>query len=94
MLKTINKQPRTITCSNTNLDETRYVNLKWYVPLYPECRPYYRPFGIGYGIYVRVSIRYTTKGNTYPAHPTITSYANPQYSANKFQTTYQTNYSS
>ena len=62
MLKIINKQPRTTSCSNTNLDETRYVYLKWYVVLYPECRPYYRPFGIGYGIYVRVSIRYTTKG--------------------------------
>ena len=38
---------------------------EWYVELYPECRPHYRPFGIGYGIYVRVSIRYTTMG-----HPT------------------------
>ena len=39
--------------------------LEWYVELYPECRPHYRPFGVGYGIYVRVSILYTTMG-----HPT------------------------
>ena len=33
-----------------------------YVELYPEYRPHYRPFGFGYGIYVRVSILYTQKG--------------------------------
>ena len=39
--------------------------LKWFVELYPECRSYYRPFGIGYEIYVRVSILYTTRGDTF-----------------------------
>ena len=34
----------------------------WYVELYPEYRPHYGPFGFGYGIYVRVSILYTQKG--------------------------------
>ena len=33
-----------------------------YVELYPEYRPHYRPFGFGYGIYVRISILYTKKG--------------------------------
>ena len=32
-----------------------------YVELYPEYRPHYRPFGFGYGIYVRVFILYTQK---------------------------------
>ena len=33
-----------------------------YMELYPEYRPHYRPFGFGYGIYVRVSILYTQNG--------------------------------
>ena len=32
-----------------------------YVELYPEYRPYYRPLGFGYEIYVRVSILYTKR---------------------------------
>ena len=49
---------------------------KWYVELYPEYRSYYRPFGIGYEIYVRVSILYTTRDNTFSfiQYPRRTSY--------------------
>ena len=73
MLKIINKQPRITTCSNTNLNGTKHMSLKWYVALYPEYKSHYRPFGFGYGIYVWVAILYTTKGNTCPVHPTIKS---------------------
>ena len=42
-----------------------------YVELYPEYRPHYRPFGFGYGIYVRVSILYTKSGIKVPRNVTL-----------------------
>ena len=38
----------------------------WYVELYPEYRPHYRPFGFGYGIYVWISILYTKREKHVP----------------------------
>ena len=61
-----------MSCSNTNLDGTKHMSLKWYVALYPEYKLHYRPFGFGYGIYIWVSILYTTRDDT-SIHPKSTT---------------------
>ena len=61
--------------------------LKRYVELCPEYISYYCPFGIGYEIYVRVSILYTTRGDVFSFHPIPMIYITCKYNSIKIKNT-------